>query len=122
MINKKELRKAFKEKIPPKGIFCIKNNINGKVFLASSMNLHGILDSQRMQLSTKNYLNSALQKDWNEFGQEAFTFEILEEMKVKDDGTTKYDEELEILEAIWLEKFQPLSEKTYNKNEKIRIV
>ena len=122
MNDRKALIRAFKEKIPPKGVFCIKNNESGRIFLASSLNLHGIFSTQKMALNNNIHMNGDLQSDWNTFGAEAFTFEILEEMKFKEDGTTNYIEELEILEAIWVDKFEPIAEKTYNKSAKIRTV
>ena len=67
-------------------------------------------------------MNESLQSDWNTFGEEAFSYEILEKLEIKDDVNYNYDEDLQILELIWIDKFQPFSEKCYNKNERIRTV
>jgi hypothetical protein len=39
---------------------------------------------------------------------------------VKDDPNFNLSDELTLLEMIWLEKLQPVGEKGYNPNDKIR--
>lgn len=122
MIDKKKVKQEYKNIIPEKGVFAVKNTKNGKVFLGGSMNLYNVLERNKMRLNFGNHFNEQLQKDWKIYGEEAFTFEILEKLKPNDDMNYDYDEDLRILELIWVDKFRPLSEKTYNENEKIRIV
>ncbi len=58
--------------------------------------------------------NSALQNDWNQFGPDAFLFEILEVVKPSADPAFCLADELTLLEQIWLEKLRPLGEPGYN--------
>jgi hypothetical protein len=122
MIDKKKLKETYKNTVPPKGIFSIKNNKTGKTFLGGSLNLHGVLDKNKFLLEMDSHKNEALQKDWNAFGGDSFTFEILETLKLNSDPRYNYDEDLKILEMLWIEKFQPFAEKCYNRNENIRTV
>lgn len=122
MIDRKKLKEEYKNRIPEKGVFIIKNTKNGKVFLGSSLNLHGILDKNRFVLNMGIHSNKPLQEDWKTFGEEAFAFEIIEKLKLKTDLSYDYDEDLKILEMICLEKFKPFAEKCYNENEHIRTV
>ena len=122
MIDKKKLKEDYKNMIPAKGIFSIKNNKNGKTFLGSSLNLHGVLNKNKFILKMGSHKNERLQKDWNVFGEESFTFEILETLAIKEDTNYNYDEDLKILEMIWVEKYKPFAEKCYNRNENIRTV
>jgi hypothetical protein len=122
MIDKKKLKEQYKSMVPPKGIYCVKNIQNGKIFLASSLNLKGVLNKHKMQLAVGTHFNTSLQQDWNVFGENAFNFEILEELEIKEDPSYDYEDDLKLLEMIWLEKFPPLSEYSYNKTEKIRTV
>ena len=69
-----------------------------------------------------NHRNEALQKEWNEMGADKFKFEILEVVKVKDDPDFNLEDELTLLEQIWLEKLQPFGEKGYNRDTHIRQV
>jgi group I intron endonuclease len=109
-----EIRRAYKETPRQAGIFQIKNNRTGKVLLGSSTNLHGPLNKHRFMLSVGHHDNAALQNDWNSFGADAFTFEILEIVKPSDDPAFCLEDELTLLEQIWLEKLQPFGERGYN--------
>ena len=118
--SRKELNKEYLERVKPAGIFQVKNTANGKVLLGSSLNLEGPLNRHRFMLKIGSHTNKALQKDWDEFGPDKFVFEILEEVKRKDDPNFNFKDELTLLEMIWLEKLQPFGERGYNVNEKIR--
>ena len=118
--SRKELNKEYLERVKPAGIFQVKNTANGKVLLGSSLNLEGPLNRHRFMLKIGSHTNKALQKDWDEFGSGKFVFEILEEVKRKDDPNFNLKDELTLLEMIWLEKLQPFGERGYNVNEKIR--
>jgi group I intron endonuclease len=109
-----ELRRAYKETPRQAGIYHIKNSKTGKVLLGSSTNLHGPLNKHRFILSTGRHDNAALQNDWNQFGPDAFSFEILEIVKPSDDPSFCLEDELTLLEQIWLEKLQPFGEHGYN--------
>ena len=58
--------------------------------------------------------NKELQKEWNEYGPNKFVFEILEVVQDKDDPNFNLNDELTLLEQIWLEKLQPFGERGYN--------
>jgi group I intron endonuclease len=109
-----ELRRAYKETPRQAGVFQIKNTQSGKILLGSSTNLRGPLNKHRFMLSIGKHDNAALQRDWNQLGAESFTFEILEVIKPSDDPAFNLDDELTLLEQIWLEKLQPSAERGYN--------
>lgn len=102
------------------GVFQVKNTANGKVLLGSSLNLDGPLNSHRFMLTIGSHRNESLQKDWNTYGAAKFVFEVLEVVKVKDDPHFSIEDELTLLEEIWIEKLQPFGEKGYNTERKIR--
>ncbi|MBI5214660.1 MAG: GIY-YIG nuclease family protein [Ignavibacteriae bacterium] len=118
--SKQDIKREYKERMKPAGIFQIKNNANGKIFLGSSLNLEGPLNAHKFMLGINSHKNEALQKDWNEFGADKFTFEILEEVKMKDNATFNLIDELTLLEQIWFEKLLPTGERGYNKDSNIR--
>lgn len=119
-IRKKEINREYKERKIPAGVFQIRNAANGKVLLVSSLNLEGRLNRHKFQLGTGLHPNKELQEDWNKFGSDKFTFEVLEQVKVKDDPEFNLDDELTLLEQIWLEKLNPFGERGYNLNTSIR--
>ena len=123
MINVKsfqDIKREYKERKKPAGVFQIKNTANGKILLGSSLNLEGPLNGHKFMLTIGGHRNQALQKDWNEFGKDRFVFEVLEVVKVKDDPNFNLEDELTLLEQIWLEKLQPFGEKGYNTDSHIR--
>lgn len=120
MKSRKELQREYMLRPKPAGVFQIKNTANGKVLLGSSLNLEGPLNGHKFMLTIGSHRNKALQKDWDEFGPDKFTFEILETVKVKDDPNFNLGDELTLLEMIWLEKLQPFGDRGYNENDKIR--
>jgi group I intron endonuclease len=120
MKTRKELQREYMERPKPAGVFQIKNTANGKVLLGSSLNLEGPLNGHKFMLSIGSHRNAALQKDWNEYGPDKFVFEILETVKVKEDPNFNLNDELTLLEQIWLEKLQPFGGRGYNPDENIR--
>lgn len=115
MIDRKELKKRYKETLPPMGIYQIRNLINGKIFVGSSKNLHAKLNSYRFQLEQGSHMNRELQEDYIQFGEKNFSFEVVDYLKPKEDLDYDYGEDLTVLEEMWLEKLQPYDEKGYNK-------
>ena len=120
MKTRKDIHREYKERTIPAGVYQVKNILNGKVLLGSSLNIEGPLNRHKFMLNIGSHTNKALQKDWDDFGADKFVFEILEEVKVKDDPNFNLKDELTLLEQIWLEELQPVGEQGYNTNEKIR--
>ena len=120
MPSKKDIIREYKERKKPSGVFQVKNTVNGKVLLGSSLNLEGVWNGQRFKLSIGVHRNKELQKEWNEFGPDKFVFEILEVVNAKDSPDFNLDDELTLLEQIWLENLQPFGERGYNIDSNIR--
>lgn len=120
MTSKQDLKREYRERKKPAGVFQVKNTVNGKVLLGSSLNLEGPLNSHKFMLTIGRHRNEALQKDWNGFGGDKFVFEILEQVKVSDDPNFNLSDELTLLEQIWIEKLQPFGDRGYNTDSRIR--
>ncbi|WP_437532498.1 metalloregulator ArsR/SmtB family transcription factor [Sorangium sp. So ce726] len=120
METRKELKRKYLETPKQAGIFQVKNKVNGKVLLGSSTNLHGPLNKHRFMLSIGGHSNQELQQDWKQHGADAFTFEVLEIVKQKDEPGFSLADELTLLEQIWLEKLSPLAPGGYNTTTRIR--
>jgi hypothetical protein len=117
--TRQEIKREYKERKKPAGVFQVKNLRNGKMLLGSSLNLEGALNRHKFDLRMRSHRNIALQKDWDAMGPEAFAFEILEEAKIRDVPHFDLGDELTLLEQIWIENLQPFS-KGYNVEPKIR--
>ena len=120
MNRKTELKNEYKQTIRAMGVYEIRNLANEKVLIGSSMNLDGSINRHRFELKNKSHKNKDLQEDWNSLGSENFAFEILEELFPRENPDYDYQQDLECLEDLWLEKSLPYDEKGYNERKKTR--
>ncbi len=114
-MSRKELIKEYKQTLRPMGIYQIRNLINGKIFIGRSNDLKGIINRNRFQLKNNLHMNKEMQSDYIEFGEENFSFDILDYLSPREEMQGDYTEELKMLEEMWLEKLQPFNENGYNK-------
>jgi len=118
--TRQEIKREYKERRKTAGVFQVKNLKTGKVLLGSSLNLEGVFNRHKFELRMGSHRNAELQKDWNELGPDSFVFEVLEEVKVRDVPYFDVNDELTLLEQIWIENLQPFTERGYNKEPRIR--
>ncbi|EGW40062.1 DUF2087 domain-containing protein [Desulfosporosinus sp. OT] len=113
MDRKEELKRQYKETKIEAGVYQIRNTKNEKIFIESTLNLKTI-NGKRFTLETGTYQNKQLQIEWNEFGAEAFVFEILEILETPEEGYFDAKDALKKLKEKWLDKLQPYGERGYN--------
>jgi len=99
-------------------VYRVRNTVNGRSLVGASPNLPGILNRQRFQLARGSHPDIALQKDWNELGPGAFTFEILDQLEPSSEPGYEPAEDLRVLLQMWLEKIRASGEQMYNKPPK----
>ena len=61
------------------GIYKIECLVNGKVYVGQSINIKRRFKTHKSQLRNNTHINNYLQRAWNKYGEENFTFEIIEE-------------------------------------------
>lgn len=116
MERRKELLMEYKMTERPKGVFQLRNTVNGKILVGSSPNLDKAYNKHRTQCKFGGHINKALQADWDHYGEESFVYEILEQLKPAKEEPDRNDRKaLEEMEEKWLEKLQPYGERGYNK-------
>ncbi|MFU1795555.1 GIY-YIG nuclease family protein [Paenibacillus azoreducens] len=111
--KRKELLEEFKQMKTYMGIIQIKNKVNGKIYVGGYPNLKNKWVTIQSQLDMGRFANLQLQKDWKEFGAEAFTYEVLEQKKTDDIIDIRW--EVKQMEKRWLEKLQPYGDRGYHK-------
>ena len=114
MKTRKVLKEEYKQKKFKMGVFQIKNKINSKIFIVSSLDLNAIWNRQKMQLKLGSHPNPELQKDWKEYSEESFSYEILAEIKQVDEKKINYNKEIKVLEELFIEELEPFDDKGYN--------
>jgi group I intron endonuclease len=60
------------------GIYLIKNTINGKVYVGSSIDINKRWREHLHYLRLNTHANTHLQRAWNKYGEESFKFEVIE--------------------------------------------
>ena len=117
MINKNELKKKYKESETPMGVYQIKNMVNGKIFIGSHINVNGRINRHKFELDCGSEGVTELLNDYNKYGVENFTFEVIDILKPKDEPGYNYKEDLQTLEDLWKDKLQPYGINGYNIKE-----
>jgi hypothetical protein len=100
MKSKKELKEQYKQTKPVAAIFQIKNKTNGKILIDESLNVTSKWNRHRTELRFGSHRNKILQKDWNELGEENFTFSILSELVIKEGDNVNLNGELKLLRQM----------------------
>jgi group I intron endonuclease len=60
------------------GVYHIVCKVNGKQYIGGTNNIRMRIQVHQSALRKQRHANKAMQKDWNEFGSDAFVFEALE--------------------------------------------
>ncbi|MBY9080258.1 GIY-YIG nuclease family protein [Paenibacillus sp. HN-1] len=119
--RKKELASAYAQSFRPMGVYQIRNVKNGKILVLGSMDLPGARNRLAFMQQTKLNSIMELREDWKEYGGDAFVFEELDQIKPREESVTdraelkSYQEEVDALLELWIDKLQPFGDKGYNK-------
>lgn len=63
------------------GVYKIENTENGKIYVGQSVDVEKRFREHKRQLRANSHGNCYLQDDWNIYGENAFTFEIIEKCR-----------------------------------------
>ena len=76
--KKAELKRAYKQTLPPKGIYKVHTSVTGQTWVDASTNLDSIKNRIWFSLRLGNHHNKKLQQAWNESGEEAMHYAVVE--------------------------------------------
>lgn len=95
------------------GIYTIINNVTGKLYIGESLDIYRRWHNEHIPQLRKNcHYNKELQNDFNKYGEENFSFEILERYSGNDPISTKA--RLLILESYFITQFEKAGIDIYN--------
>lgn len=89
----------------PSGIYVIRNEVNGKMYVGSAVDTARRLAKHRYQLRIGKHPSKHLSAAWKKYGEDAFEFSVLEQCA---------DAELLVREQHWMDVLKP----QYNKRLK----
>ena len=104
MKTKKELKEEYKQMKIPMGVFQIKNIKNNKFLIDHSIDMESKWNRHKMELKFGNHRNRSFQKEWNEYGEENFVFNVLSELKKSEEENINYNKELKTLQNLVIEE------------------
>lgn len=112
--TKSEIRNNYKRALTTMGVYQVRNLVNGKIFVGSNKNIPARINRHKFELKYGSENITELQEDYNKYGEDKFVYEIIDELKPKEDTEYNYTEDMKVLEELWIEKLQPFEEKGYN--------
>jgi len=79
--NKEARREYEKQRLQnlPAATYSITNTINGKIYIGQSTQYPRRWRNHKRNLRKNTHVNRSLQQDYNEYGKDAFVFEVIEE-------------------------------------------
>ena len=96
----------YHEHIPTtSGIYRITCTVTGKIYIGSAVNLQARWRQHRNSLRHNTHHSITLQRAWNKYGEQAFTFEVLELVLPMS---------LTAREQYWFKKLKPFGKRGYN--------
>src|SRR5260221_216219 len=87
------------------GIYKITCTVNKRIYIGSAVNLRKRQINHFSELQKNKHRNPKLQNAWNKYGEEAFTFEVLEYVLPMS---------LTAREQYWFKKLKPFGRKGFN--------
>jgi hypothetical protein len=120
-IRKKELASAYAQSFRPMGVYQIRNVKNGKIYVDGSMDLDGARNRLEFMKQTNLCTLRELQRDWAANGADSFVFEVLDQIKPREETLgnpselKSYRDEVGALAELWMEKLQPYGDRGYNR-------
>lgn len=113
-MDRKALKQEYRNMRHAMGAYRVHNTLTNKSFVGTSANLRAALNGQLARLRGNVHQNAKLQSDWNELGEGAFAFEILDELQYPDRPDYDPKEDLRVLEELWMDKLSPFEERGYH--------
>jgi hypothetical protein len=105
--RKRELLRHYKDNPPDAGVYAIRCTAIGHagVQVHASTNVAGAINRARFQLRMRSHTDKRLQQQWQQHGEAAFSFELLDVLKRREDATeAQRREDLAALLALWREE------------------
>ncbi len=106
-LSKKELKEQYKNRTVTGGVYCIKCDDNGHMWMKSTKDLEGQKNRLAFSISTNSCPEPDMLTEWNQYGANSFSFVVLEDMKKGETQTEReFTNDIELLLEMWIEKQQ----------------
>jgi len=100
-LSRRARARQARDAFPPMGVVAVRNLATGQVRVKASPNAPGTLNRLRFELKLGSHTDKRLQAEWDTHGPDAFSLEVLELVRERDDPTFDYAAELALLEQLY---------------------
>jgi hypothetical protein len=105
--TKKELKEQYKNRSVIGGVYCIRCNGNGRMWIKSAKNLYGQKNRFEFSVMINSCPEADMYSEWSQYGAKTFSFDVLEEIEKQETQTDReFIEDIGILLEMWIEKQQ----------------
>ncbi len=105
--TKRDLQAQYKNRSIIGGIYSIRCNGSGQVWLKSTKDLQGQKNKFVFFTSTNSCPEPGMRSDWEKYGAASFSFDVLEELTKKETQTDlEFNQDLKLLLEMWSDKLQ----------------
>ncbi len=80
LVDRKAAARAFRERVPVRGVFALRCGTSGQVWVGSSRDLDAEENRVRFFLRSGSHRDQPLQAAYSTHGAEAFSFDVLERL------------------------------------------
>jgi hypothetical protein len=102
-IDKKQAIRDYKLRKALRGVFAVRCAAAGKAWIGTSLDLDKAKNKEWFILRNGSHTNAAMQREWNDHGEAAFEYEILE--KLDDDvSAIRVNDILKERKLHWIER------------------
>jgi hypothetical protein len=106
--SRRALRQRYKDSPRPIGVYLIRNRVTQRLVLRASLDMDGAMNRDRFELRQGSHRDRVLQADWQQHGEAALQFEIVEQLRPPaDDPNFDAREALALSLALWREELLP---------------
>ena len=107
------LKRQYREAGPRPGVVAIRHLPSGRLLVDGAADPQAALNRHVFELRMKQHRNRALQEDWNDGGEAAFAFDVLDRIADSTDPTFDPQRELQALVALWREELRAPADGAY---------
>jgi len=101
---RQQLREEAKNHQVTMGVLLMTNTLSGKQYIKGALNLEALVNKIKFSLNIGQYSHPQLQKDWTEYGAEAFTFEFAAVIPLQENPYINYRQEVSKAEKTLISK------------------
>ena len=105
--KRKEMKNAYKAKKITAGICCIYCSGNNRRLIQATRDTESLRNRFVFSMKTGTNPDPLLLEEWKQYGNDSFSFEVLEEIEKREGQPEKeFADDIDVLYEMWPEKFR----------------